>query len=81
MQTHKSWAWGLLLIVLGLDGVAYWAMVWQAPTKTSPRASSRRRPSSPGLSRTCRSTASSFWWTPAILPRQRRWTPRCWPRP
>ncbi len=29
MQTHKSWAWGLLLIVLGLDGVAYWAMVWR----------------------------------------------------
>jgi hypothetical protein len=29
MQTHKVWAWGLLLMVLGLDGVAYWAMVWR----------------------------------------------------
>ncbi len=28
MPQHKIWAWGLLLIVLGLDGVACWAMLW-----------------------------------------------------
>jgi hypothetical protein len=35
MQTHKTWAWGLLLMVLGLDGVACWAMVWQQDVRTS----------------------------------------------
>ena len=29
MQHHKIWAWGLLLFVLGLNGVAYWATVWR----------------------------------------------------
>ena len=29
MQKHKTGAWSLLIIVLGLDGVAYWAMVWR----------------------------------------------------
>ena len=29
MQKHKTGAWELLLIVLGLDGVASWAMLWQ----------------------------------------------------
>jgi hypothetical protein len=53
----------------------------EAPTKTSLRAWSRRRPSSPGPSRTSARTPSSSWRTPAIRPRPRRWTPRCWPRP
>jgi hypothetical protein len=35
MQKHKAWAWGLLIIVLGLDGVAYWAIVWQKDVRTS----------------------------------------------
>jgi len=29
MQKHKTWTWSLLIIVLGLDGVASWAMVWR----------------------------------------------------
>jgi hypothetical protein len=29
MQKHTAWGWGLLILVLGLDGVAYWAMVWR----------------------------------------------------
>jgi hypothetical protein len=35
MRKHKTWAWGLLIIVLGLDGVACWAMVWQNDVRTS----------------------------------------------
>jgi hypothetical protein len=29
MQQHTTLAWVLLILVLGLDGVAFWAMVWQ----------------------------------------------------
>ena len=29
MQHHKSRAWGLLILILGLDGMACWAMLWQ----------------------------------------------------
>ena len=35
MPQHKIWAWGLLLLVLGLDGVACWAMLWQQALETS----------------------------------------------
>jgi hypothetical protein len=35
MQKHKTWAWSLLICVLGLDGVASWAMVWQYDLWTS----------------------------------------------
>jgi hypothetical protein len=36
MQKHKTWAWSLLICVLGLDGVASWAMVWQHDLRTWP---------------------------------------------
>ena len=29
MQQHTTLAWVLLILVLGLDGVAFWAMIWQ----------------------------------------------------
>jgi hypothetical protein len=35
MQHHKIWAWGLLLLVLGLDGVACWAMLWRHDLRAS----------------------------------------------
>ena len=35
MQHHKMGAWGLLLLVLGLDGAAFWAMMWQHDLRTS----------------------------------------------
>jgi hypothetical protein len=35
MQHHKLWAWGLLLLVLGLDGVACWAMLWRHDLRAS----------------------------------------------
>ena len=35
MQPHKIGAWGLLLLVLGLDGAAFWAMMWQHDLRLS----------------------------------------------
>jgi hypothetical protein len=32
---QKPSAWGLLLLVLGLDGVAVWAMLWQPNLRTA----------------------------------------------
>jgi type IV secretion system protein TrbI len=36
MQPHKMGAWGLLLLVLGLDGAAFWAMMWQHDLQEAP---------------------------------------------
>ena len=33
MQQHN--AWGLLIMILGLDGVAYWATVWRKDVSLS----------------------------------------------
>jgi cell division protein FtsW (lipid II flippase) len=35
MQHYKTWAWSLLIIVLGLESVAFWAMVWHQDLRTS----------------------------------------------
>jgi hypothetical protein len=35
MQQHKTWAWVLLGIILGLEGVAFWVMVWQKDLRLS----------------------------------------------
>ena len=35
MQHHKGLAWGLLILVLGLDGVACWATLGQQDLRTS----------------------------------------------
>ena len=35
MQHHKGLAWGLLILVLGLDGVACWATLGQQDLHTS----------------------------------------------
>ena len=53
----------------------------EAPTRTSPKAWSIQGPSSPGPWSTSARTPRSSWWRPVIPTLQRRWTPRCWPRP
>ena len=35
MQHPALWAWGLLLLVLSLDGVACWGMLWQKDVRLS----------------------------------------------